>query len=109
MSPRRVLLPAGLAVAGALSCAHEANFNAPIGLGSSPDVLDVEDFGARPDDGRDDSPAIEAALRVAANRDGGIVLLRPGHWDITQVNGVRVPSSRNLRISGKGAQLLLRA
>lgn len=53
--------------------------------GGVPDVetiLQVEDFGAIPDDGRDDSPAIQAALEEAGESGGGAVVLGAGEYTL---------------------------
>jgi hypothetical protein len=42
----------------------------------------VERFGARPDDGRDDAPAIEAAVEHLARTGGGAVRLGPGTYEL---------------------------
>lgn len=53
----------------------------------------VEAFGAKADDGRDDSQALDAACRAMAGKGGGAVLLGPGvyhlDWPVT-IRGDRV-------------------
>jgi polygalacturonase len=43
--------------------------------------FDITDFGAAPDDGRDDRPAILAGIAAASGSGGGRVILPAGHWD----------------------------
>ena len=42
--------------------------------------FDITDFGAVPDDGQDDRPAILAAIAAASGSGGGRVILPAGHW-----------------------------
>ena len=62
--------------AGGLSCT-----SAPAGP-AEPVVLSAADFGARPDDGKDDNPAVQAML-AAARKANAPVLIRfgPGRYD----------------------------
>ncbi len=47
-----------------------------MGAGAAPATIDVRNFGAVPDDGRDDAAAIQAAIDAA--RDGQTVVFPPG-------------------------------
>jgi hypothetical protein len=52
---------------------------------SQPAVIDVRDYGAIPDDGKDDTFAIQSAIEAA--RDGQIVRFPPGTFEISrQIN-----------------------
>lgn len=52
------------------------------GIPHVPDRLEAKDFGAVPNDGKDDSPAIQAALRAAGEAGGGAVVLEPGEFTL---------------------------
>jgi hypothetical protein len=46
-------------------------------------AIDSPRFGAcRPDDGRDDSACLSAAITAAGQAGGGVVLIPPGTWDL---------------------------
>jgi hypothetical protein len=47
-----------------------------------PATIDPRDFGARPGDGKDDGPALQAALDAAAEAGGGVVRLSEGDWTL---------------------------
>src|SRR4051794_41001446 len=44
----------------------------------------IVSFGATPDDGIDDSFAIQAAFNYVASRGGGKVFIPAGKWNVTQ-------------------------
>lgn len=54
----------------------------PGGIPDVPVVVKAADFGAVPSDGKDDSPAIQEAIREAVRLGGGAVLLSEGDFDI---------------------------
>lgn len=82
------------------------------GVGNPPGIrtaVDVRDFGAIPDDGLDDSNAIEAAINslplgngapIGASPAGGILQFPVGVFDITR--SIKLPSGVTLRGSGVG-------
>ncbi|WP_019614198.1 immunoglobulin-like domain-containing protein [Psychromonas ossibalaenae] len=45
-------------------------------------VFNVNDFGANPNDGNDDLPAIQAAINKAQDNGGGIVQFKEGQYDL---------------------------
>ncbi len=45
-------------------------------------TIDPTEHGARPDDGTDDGPALQAALDAAAAAGGGVVRLDAGRWTL---------------------------
>jgi hypothetical protein len=82
-------------------------------------VLHVRDFGALPDDGKDDRPAVAAAVEKARSMDGPVqISFEPGRYDILPAteeytyqdhrnSGIFVENCRNLVLEGNGAQLLI--
>ncbi|MGA8204127.1 MAG: glycosyl hydrolase family 28 protein [Woeseiaceae bacterium] len=68
-----------------------------------PAEFDITDFGATPDDGRDDRPAILAAIAAASGSGGGRVILPAGHWD--SAGPIVLRSHIELHVS-EGATLL---
>jgi len=72
----------------------------PAGL----NIFRVEDFGAKPDDGKDDIVAIQNAVDAAEKTGGGIVIFPAGVFDFdveTSQNFVRISSS-NIVLRGYG-------
>lgn len=67
--------------------------------------LDIREFGARANDGGDDSAALERALRQA--RPGDSVRISAGTFDIAQ--SVRIPSGVTLAGEGCGRSVLRRS
>ncbi len=76
----------------------------PGGIPEFPIVKNVADYGATPDDGVDDRPAIQNAIDDAASAGGGAVFLPAGAYDITsrtQSDGaLYLPSGVALRGEG---------
>ncbi len=82
-------------------------------------TLHVSEFGARPDDGKDDRPAVAAAVLRARSMDGPVqISFEPGCYDMFPAteefayhdhrnSGVFVDNCRNLVLDGNGAQLLI--
>ena len=60
-------------------------------------VVDAHNHGATPDDGRDDTAALNAA--IAAVPDGGTVLVPGGVYLVDATRGVRPKSSMTLRLA----------
>lgn len=52
------------------------------GIPYVPEVLRARDFGAVPDNGKDDSAAIQRALDAAGERGGGAVILEAGEYTL---------------------------
>lgn len=74
---------------------------------SSQKVFKVGDFGAFPNDGKDDIDAIQKAVDAAESNGGGVVVFPPGVFDFdveTKHKFVRIRSS-NLIIQGYGEGL----
>ena len=67
--------------------------------------LDIREFGARPNDGRDDSAAIESALR--ATRPGDTIRVPAGIYEISRT--LSAPSNANLVGDGCGRSILRRS
>ena len=70
--------------------------------GGIPDVkavASIADFGARPDDGLDDSEALHKACEAAGDMGGGAVVLDEGTYDLDRPVTVR---HNNVVIRGKG-------
>ncbi len=79
--------------------------------------LPVAEFGAIPDDGQDDAPALNRALQACADRNAAGLVFAPGRYDLRTVNQepavAPIPAHlllarnlRNLAIEGNGAELL---
>lgn len=67
-------------------------------------VFKVGDFGAQPNDGKDDIDAIQRAVDAAAEKGGGMVLFEKGRYDFdveTRHRYVRI-TSNNIHLLGKG-------
>jgi hypothetical protein len=95
-------------VAGVLLAAARA--------GAAGEALKVADFGAVPGDGKDDAPAIQAALDACAEKPGSTLVFAPGTYDLfggkKDAQGVAHGPSvvakglRGLTIEGGGAELV---
>ena len=59
------------------------------GIPTVPERARIEDFGGRPDDGKDDAPAIEAACRAVAAKGGGAVVLAAGTYRLDRPVTIR--------------------
>ncbi|MBN2449691.1 MAG: right-handed parallel beta-helix repeat-containing protein [Lentisphaeria bacterium] len=59
------------------------------GIPDVPAAVRVEDFGARPDDDRDDAPALDEACRRVGEDGGGAVLLAPGTYHLDRPVTIR--------------------
>ena len=75
-------------------------------------VLRVADFGARPDDGRDDLPAIQAAIDKSRDRAEPVrIVLGKGRFDLHPAGdggvALRMAHQQNLIIDGGGAELVI--
>ena len=75
-------------------------------------VLRAADFGATPDDGRDDRPAIQAAIDAARGREGPVrVVLGPGRFDLHAAGDalsiLQIVHQRDLVLDGGGADLVV--
>jgi len=78
-------------------------------------VLNVADFGAKPNDGANDWYAINAALQQVANNDEVVeIRLAPGTWDLYPSNQLQddkyffeLTRYRNLTFNGLGAEILI--
>ncbi|MEM9837631.1 MAG: glycosyl hydrolase family 28-related protein [Pseudomonadota bacterium] len=63
-------------------------------------VIDPGEFGAVPDDGKDDSAAIKAALQKARETDGAVIIrFAPGQYQLTEILNL---NRSNLVIQGAG-------
>lgn len=67
---------------------------------ASPERFPVDKFGAIPDDGRDDTAAIQRAVDAAGRAGGGIVEFKAGTYGVTTPIVIRDP---DIRIMGAGA------
>ncbi|MBK9991605.1 MAG: hypothetical protein IPP19_12905 [Verrucomicrobia bacterium] len=71
--------------------------------------IKVSGYGAVAGDGRDDSIAIQAAIKAAINKPDSVVLFDPGIYDIAAIQGsnraLEVAGASNLKINGAGATL----
>src|SRR5438105_13427600 len=56
----------------------------PFGVFAQSSTANVVSFGAIPDDGIDDSAAIQAALNYVVSRSGGKVFIPAGKWNVAQ-------------------------
>lgn len=67
-------------------------------------VVNVLDYGARPNDGRDDGPAIQDAIYAARDKGGGAVYLPAGTYDIKTraVNDGALNLPSNVVLRGDG-------
>ena len=79
---------------------------------SSPDrpTISVEAFGARPDDGLDDGPAINAAFAVAASATAAVTVeLAAGRYDLVSPSSagayLQVSGASDVTVVGVGAEL----
>ncbi|AKJ63605.1 InlB B-repeat-containing protein [Kiritimatiella glycovorans] len=63
--------------------------------------VDVREYGATPDDGRDDAPAFRAALQDVLDAGGGAVQIGPGRYDFFSRVDMQADSA-NLSIRGSG-------
>lgn len=63
------------------------------------DLFNVQDFGAKKNDGIDDSPAIQKAIEKASE-SGGVVVLPEGRWRIEKVLEIR---RNNVILRGAGS------
>ena len=78
-------------------------------------VLNVRDFGGRPNDGKNDWHAINAALtQVARNNQAVEIRLEPGVWDLYPSNELTnedyyfdLVRYQNLTVNGLGAEILI--
>ncbi|MCX5647626.1 MAG: right-handed parallel beta-helix repeat-containing protein, partial [Planctomycetota bacterium] len=80
------------------------------------EALKVTDFGAVPNDGKDDAPAFQAALEACAKKPGATLALAPGTYDLfggkKDAQGVPHGPSvvakglRGVTIDGGGAELV---
>ena len=77
-----------------------------------PQTVSARDFGAVPDDGKDDAKALRDAVSAAKklSGNGGVrIVLGPGRYDLlSESNNTAVPltKSRNIMIDGAGATLV---
>ena len=75
-----------------------------------PNILKVKDFGAIPDDGKDDTAAIANAIKAAASKEGSRLVLNKGIYDVGMAGTgdyFRISDAKNLLIDGGGAKFLL--
>ncbi len=70
------------------------------GIPDVPTVARIEDFGARPDDGADDSAALAEAVESVGDQGGGAILLGEGTWHLDMPVTVR---HDGVVIRGEGA------
>ncbi|HET6429619.1 MAG TPA: glycosyl hydrolase family 28-related protein, partial [Phycisphaerae bacterium] len=77
--------------------------------------VSVADFGAIPDDGKDDSAAVSKALAAAAERPGSVLVLPKGRYDFAHdrrpgrnIYHFPVHGARGLVIDGQGSKLIFR-
>jgi hypothetical protein len=71
-------------------------------------VYNVRSYGAVPDDGLDDYPAVAAALAAADSAGGGVIYFPPGTWRIDSQllipnDGATPPSQKSIVLRGCGA------
>jgi hypothetical protein len=72
-------------------------------------------YGAcKPNDDRDDTPCVRAAIAAAAASGGGTVVLGSGTWQLSartglDMDGIVVPQGVNLRGAGRDATTVVRA
>lgn len=86
----------------------------PSPLRNLPDgkVFNVTDFGAKPDDGQDDLPAIQAAIDKARGIDTPVrIVFRKGQFDLYPTGdggmALRIVHHQNLIVDGAGANLVI--
>ena len=77
--------------------------------------IKVTDFGAVPDDGKNDTPAILAALEACRDKQGTKLVFAPGRYDINggpmgqrgrRQSSLNINNINNLTIEGNGAELI---
>lgn len=76
----------------------------------TPNVFKVSDFGAVPDDGKDDLPAVRAALAKAVEAGNATLLFEPGEYNLLSVaddtDALDIREADGLVIEGNGAELI---
>lgn len=86
----------------------------PFLAGEPATVVRAEDFGARPDDGKDDAPAIRKAIAAARGRDGLVeIRFSPGRYDLVEAEAdvpafFRIEDARDLLLEATGAEWIAR-
>jgi hypothetical protein len=102
------LKPAHFAVTASLALCFAARF-------VSAAEFDAASFGAVPGDGKDDRPALQAALSKAAASAGSRLRIRPGvyhldsaHPDKKEDAVLFLSKAKDLVIDGKGAEMIVR-
>ncbi len=77
--------------------------------------IKVADFGAIPNDGINDTPAIVAAIEACKNRKGTKLVFAPGRYDINaeakpqgrrRQPSLKIENINNMTIEGNGAELI---
>lgn len=83
---------------------------APFQAGVPKTVLNASDFGAIPDDGQDDTPAIQAAVETAIRQPGMVELrFNPGCYDLIEPPAdsrhfIQIRKAEEVLLSGNGAE-----
>jgi len=86
----------------------------PFQAGQANTVIDAASFGAIPNDGRDDAPAIREAIEAAIAKGGLVeVRLAPGRYDLLEpAPGSRyfvvIQGAQDLLLNGSGAEWIAR-
>jgi len=67
-----------------------------------PVAFDVESYGAKPDDGQDDAPAIQQAVDAAAKAGGGVVRFSAGTYHLGRTIVLPDVAGAGIRLVGAG-------
>ncbi len=59
-------------------------------VGAQTIVINAADFGAKPGDGRNDRPALQAAVVACRNHPGSTLKISPGVYDIVDIDAVKL-------------------
>ena len=72
----------------------------PGSAGAAPAVINIQSFGAVPDDGLDHSAAIQAAFDALDPDEGGTVICPPGAYEVWTPIVVRTSAVRFVGLAG---------
>ncbi|MFA6134992.1 MAG: right-handed parallel beta-helix repeat-containing protein [Phycisphaerae bacterium] len=68
--------------------------------------INIVDLGAVPDDGKDDSPALQKAIELCQARPGSRLVFPKGQYDLMGKGPFTFTQCRDLQIAGNGSLLL---
>ena len=103
---------ASIIVAGSFQVANSAPLTYDDALKLYPQTISAKDFGAIPDDGKDDAEPLRKAIAEAEklSEKGGVrIVLEPGRYDLlSEINGSALPfvNMKNIMVDGAGATLV---